>query len=50
MPKRKGEADRLVANITRANYVLKWNPRHDIDDVLIDLRRWYDSDNYKEQR
>lgn len=50
MPKRKGEADRLVADITRANYVLKWNPRHDIDDVLIDLRRWYDSDNYKEQR
>lgn len=49
MPKREGEADKLVADIFKAGKELGWGPRLDIDDVLIDLRRWYNSENYKEQ-
>lgn len=49
MQKREGEADKLVADISKALSVLKWNPKLDINDVLIDLRRWYNSNNYKEQ-
>lgn len=47
-PKRKGEADKLVADVTKAKDVLGWNPKHDLDDVIRDLKKWYDSNNYKE--
>lgn len=47
-PKRKGEADKLVADVTKANEVLGWNPKHNLDDVISDLKKWYQSENYKE--
>lgn len=47
-PKRENEADILVASIDKAKEEMVWQPEYNLDDVIKDLKKWYQSDNYKE--
>lgn len=40
---RKGEADRIYADISKAKRVLKWRPKRTIEDSVKSLVKWYNA-------
>lgn len=49
-PRRPGDSAILIADPTRANTMLKWSAKHGLDAVLVDLKQWYGSETFKEQK
>lgn len=41
--RRKGEADKMIADISRAKNILGWEPAHSLDDSIQSLIKWYKS-------
>lgn len=46
-PRRPGDTDILVADSALATQMLEWQPENGLDDIVSDLTKWYDSDNFK---
>lgn len=38
---RPGDPSTLVADTTRANTILKWTPKHDLESIIKSAYRWY---------
>ena len=48
-PRRQGDPDMLIADITRTKDVLNWKPTHSsIDNVIRSAVQWYKTCNKKE--
>lgn len=39
--RRKGEADKMIADITKAKKILGWEPKHSLEDSIHSLLKWY---------
>lgn len=39
--RRKGEADKMIADITKAKKILGWKPTHSLEDSINSLVKWY---------
>jgi UDP-glucose 4-epimerase len=39
--RRAGEADKMIADISKAKKVLKWEPTHTLDQSIESLVKWY---------
>ncbi len=39
--RRKGEADKMIADISKAKKILGWEPKHSLDDSIQTLVKWY---------
>lgn len=46
-PRRNGDSDSLVAEISKAKMILQWTPLLTLDNIVDDLDEWYNSFNYK---
>ena len=45
---RPNESPSLVANITKANALLGWNPKHSLTDMIMDLQIWFGGETFKD--
>ena len=46
-PRRQGDSDTLVADISKAKMIMQWTPMCTLTDIVNDLSEWYSSHNYK---
>jgi UDP-glucose 4-epimerase len=46
-PRRPGDCDKLVADISKAKMILQWTPVCTLSDIVNDLDEWYKSSNYR---
>jgi len=46
-PRRQGDSDSLVADISKAKMIMQWTPMCTLTDIVNDLSDWYNSSNYR---
>lgn len=46
-PRREGDTDSLVADVSAIKHMIGWQAERDIKDIVVSLDRWYNSETFR---